>query len=384
MPRNIADLQRQIEELVALVERQNERSLASNEQIAALQAAAAAQAAAPPAVAQIAPANNNSRIPDLIRMVPEFSGNPRNLPRWIESVEEKLTEARQGVPENDIPRILPIWMGIIRDKITEKANDALSASHTPLEWDSIKATLIVYFGDKSDLSTLMSKLTSLKQGSQSVLEFYQNCRSLLAEINAKVLINNNTPNEARAIMGTYETLMTNAFVDGLHDAMSDLTRSTRPQSLTAAFQVASDQEAAMRRRRAGNSKQLPDASKPKMLSNTNAGQQNRPYAHAPVAQHRPFFSQMPQYRHFAPQQMVQPRSFQRSDQPGPNPANQQNNQLTIKQEPKSHTGLKPPYRQRPIHMHEQYYDYYGYPPCTSQWGYLPKMVKSRSKKMIIM
>lgn len=49
-------------------------------------------------------------------------------------------------------------------------------------------------------------------------------------------------------MGTYETLMVNAFVDGLHDTVSDLTRSTRPQSLQAAYQVASEQEAAMRRR----------------------------------------------------------------------------------------------------------------------------------------
>lgn len=59
-------------------------------------------------------------------------------------------------------------------------------------------------------------------------------------------------------MGTYETLMVNAFVDGLHDTVSDLTRSTRPQSLQAAYQVASEQEAAMRRRRERNLKQTSD------------------------------------------------------------------------------------------------------------------------------
>lgn len=340
----MADLQRQVEELVALIEEQNERSLAANEQIAALQAAAERAAAHPPAEVQIAPANNffNHRIPDLIKMVPEFSGNPRNLPRWIESVEEKLAESKRGIPEDEILRILPTWMGIIRDKITEKANDALSASHTPLEWDAIKSTLIEYFGDKSDLSTLMSRLTNLKQGSQSVLEFYQCCRSLLAEINAKVLINNNTPSAAKAIMGTYETLMINAFVDGLHDAMSDLTRSTRPQSLTAAYQVASDQEAAIRRRK---------------KYNANATQQGAPYAHG---------SQTHQQRKFPPPHTAQHRPFQGFGQPGPNPANPQHNQLAIKQEPKSHTGYKPPMRQRQIHTHE-HYDCCGHPPCVSQY-----------------
>lgn len=129
--------------------------------------------------------NNPPRIPDLIRIIPEFDGNLRKLPRWIESVEQKLNESKKFVPQNEVPQILPIWVGIIRDKITGKANDVLSAGHTLLDWNSIKNTLTDYFGDKSDLSSLVSKLTNLKQGSSSVAEFHYVCRSLLAEINAK-------------------------------------------------------------------------------------------------------------------------------------------------------------------------------------------------------
>lgn len=275
---SLADLQQQIEELSALIERQNVQAQQANEQIAALQAASSADARTPAIQASAqAPAANVQfpKIPDLIRLVPEFDGNPRNLSRWIESVEQKLEESKRFIAPSDQPVILPIWLGIIRDKVTEKANDALTASHTPLEWGSIKNTLIEYFGDKSDLSILISRLTSLKQGSLSVTEFYQTCRNLLADINAKIMIGNNTANEAKAIMGTYESLMINAFVDGLHDTISDLTRSTRPQSLLDAYHVASEHEAAFRRRREKNSKNIPDSFKQKQ--NITAPQQKPIY-----------------------------------------------------------------------------------------------------------
>lgn len=58
-----------------------------------------------------------------------------------------------------------------------------------MDWNAIKSALIEYFGDKSDLSTLVFRLTAMKQGWQLVLEFY------LAKINANVLMSNNTPKE---------------------------------------------------------------------------------------------------------------------------------------------------------------------------------------------
>lgn len=329
---SVNDLQLQIEELIEVIEQQSQRTREQTEQIAALQAATANAAfrAPNPEIAPTRETPSFPKIPDLIRLVPEFKGDPRNLPRWIESVEEKLDESKRFVPENEISRIMPVWIGIIRDKITGKANDALSASHVPLEWDSIKITLTEYFGDKSDLSTLVSKLTSLQQGSQSVTEFFQTCRSLLAEINAKIMINN-TPNEAKAIMGTYETLMINAFVDGLHDATSDLTRSTRPQSLAAAYQVASEHEAAKQRRQEKNSKHPPDVMKTKPPPNTNGPQFSRPSNFAPYFQNKPF----------VPAQMTYQRPFQRFAPPGFNQANQPNINFNNRPQLQAPPNIKP-------------------------------------------
>lgn len=322
---SVADLQAQIDQLQLIIEEQNQQAEAAAEQIAALQSASAAaenlsaagtSAGVPapqpptPAASTAVVVQNSPRIPDLIKMVPEFNGNSRNLPRWLESVEEKLVESKRFLPRNEINQVLPVWLGIIRDKITEKANDALSASHTPLDWELMKTTLIEYFGDRTDLSTLVSRLTSLKQGSQSVTEFYQICKSLLAEINANIMLNNRAAAEARAIMGTYETLMVNAFVDGLHDATSDLTRSTRPQTLAAAFQVASEHEAAIKRRKL---KHTPDEMKNKTPANAS-GIKSSPFT--PATPHKTHFQQ----RIFVPARMVQQKSFY-GYTPNSNPTN---------------------------------------------------------------
>lgn len=347
---SVADLQAQIDHLQLIIEEQNQQAEAAAEQIAALQEASAAASAAAsgslagtsgttpgvpvpqppaPAASTAVVVQNSPRIPDLIKMVPEFNGNSRNLPRWLESVEEKLAESKRFLPQNEINRVLPVWLGVIRDKITEKANDALSASHTPLDWNLMKTTLIEYFGDRTDLSTLISRLTTLKQGSQSVTEFYQICKSLLAEINANIMLNNRAAAEARAIMGTYETLMVNAFVDGLHDATSDLTRSTRPQTLAAAHQVASEHEAAIKRRK---------------LRYTSYEMRNKTPAHASGTKSSPFTHATPHKTHFqqgtlVPARMVQQKpSYEHTSNPRNMAQTQNTNHFqnrAIKNEPAS-------------------------------------------------
>lgn len=155
-----AELQKRVEELTAQLEEQNTQIATLSQRYSDLEETRrhdnveeeeeeeeSAETAVVPAAQSPAPAastavvaQNSPRIPDLIKMVPEFNGYPRNLPRWLESVEEKLAESKIDLPQNEINRVLPVWLGIIRDKITEKANDALSASHNPLDWDLMKTT----------------------------------------------------------------------------------------------------------------------------------------------------------------------------------------------------------------------------------------------------
>lgn len=129
------------------------------------------------------------------------------------------------------------------------------------------------------------------------------------------MLNNRAATEARAIMGTYETLMVNAFVDGLHDATSDLTRSTRPQTLAAAHQVASEHEAPIKRRK---------------LKYTSYEMKNKTPAHASGTKSFLFTHATPHRNHFQPGTLVPARMAQQKPSYGhtSNPKNMAQTQNT--------------------------------------------------------
>ncbi|XP_055639555.1 uncharacterized protein LOC129777347 [Toxorhynchites rutilus septentrionalis] len=151
--------------------------------------------------------------------------------------------------EQLINDVMPLWVSIIRDKIIDKANDALVNSHTKLDWSAIKSALKDSFGDKRDLSTLCTSIPYLKQGSKDLTSYYEECRNLLADIKAKILLNDETKVCAVVLIKTYESMITNAFIDGLHANLSSLTRIYRPDSLLKAYESALDQYNAIQRRR---------------------------------------------------------------------------------------------------------------------------------------
>ena len=190
------------------------------------------------------------RIPDLIKIIPTYDREGSMLATWLESVEQKIHFAAEAVPNGEIlAEITPLWTGVIRDKIVGKANEALVCSHTPLVWAEIKSTLKEFFGDKRDLSTLLSKIPYLRQSSRGLEEFYHECRTLLSDINAKITLDDNLQRCAKPMLDAYESMITTSFVDGLNDPISALVRTSRPPNLLCAYQNALDQHNAIQRRR---------------------------------------------------------------------------------------------------------------------------------------
>lgn len=198
------------------------------------------------------PATNHfdiTRIPDVIKLIPAYDGDTKGLPAWISSVEQKLECAKAQVPDTEKDNALQIWASIIRDKISGKANEILTNNQTECKWADIKAQLINRFGDKRDLSAIINKIPYVKQGNKSVQEFYDECAEILADLNAKIILDPTLQPCAKAVMNSYEVMLTNAFVDGLHDPISSLTRTSRPSTLLSAFQHALDQSNAAERRK---------------------------------------------------------------------------------------------------------------------------------------
>lgn len=203
----------------------------------------------PTPVAQATVVFDATKIPDVIKMIPGYSGIELELPAWLDSVERKLECAKQTVPQDKIAIVTPIWESIIRDKITGKANEALLMSNTDCTWVAIKDKLKERFGDKRDLSTIIGKIPYLKQGAKSVEEFFFECDALLSDIKTKVMLDDDMKLCGKTIVATHEAMLLNAYIDGLHEPISSLTRTSRPSTLLSAYQHALDQANAANRRR---------------------------------------------------------------------------------------------------------------------------------------
>lgn len=126
-----------------------------------------------------------SKIPNAIKMIVTYNGDPKSLPNWIVSIDSKLDFAK--TPEDE-ENALPLWQSVIQDKVVDKANEVLIQNHTPVEWGAIKKTLEDHFGDKRDLCTLVTKISHVQPNSKSIDDFYNECRSILSDISSKIML----------------------------------------------------------------------------------------------------------------------------------------------------------------------------------------------------
>lgn len=71
---------------------------------------------------------NVSRVPDTIKLIPQYSGDRKGLKHWINIVDATLVlyEEIRGT------RLYTVWMQQIGNKILGEKNDALSSAHVAL------------------------------------------------------------------------------------------------------------------------------------------------------------------------------------------------------------------------------------------------------------
>lgn len=103
-----------------------------------------------------------SRIPDSVKELRTFDGNPLQYVSWVHAVEMVLKDF-------EIVRNKPIYRTImqsIRQKIVDKADAALvSYNIFDADWKEIKRILSLHYADKRDVQTLVHQLNQLTEGS---------------------------------------------------------------------------------------------------------------------------------------------------------------------------------------------------------------------------
>lgn len=182
---------------------------------------------------------NESKIPDPIKLIPDYDGDTKTLHHWLQTVENVLQLYLEVQAGNVV--IYNVWIGVIRSKIRGKANEALVSRNVGIVWADIRTTLIDYFGDRRDLSTLCQKIPYLRQGSNTVEDFYKEVTELTSNINQKIVLDARYAGHENAVMIFVREITKNAFIDGLRDPYNLTVRGFRPQSLEEAKSAADEQ-----------------------------------------------------------------------------------------------------------------------------------------------
>ncbi|XP_046810943.1 uncharacterized protein LOC124420804 [Lucilia cuprina] len=173
-----------------------------------------------------------SRLPDSVKELRSFEGNPTQYISWVHSVETVLKDFV-------IVKEKPIYRAIlqsVRQKIIGAADTALISYNVfDSDWAEIKRILSLHYADKRDVQTLEHQLNQLSQGSSTVDEFYSTINRQLSLIINKLKTESYSVEIIRALVETYRNRSLDIFIRGLMPELSRMIIIQRPTTLPEAY-----------------------------------------------------------------------------------------------------------------------------------------------------
>lgn len=171
------------------------------------------------------------RVPDAIKDLPKFDGNPRLLFEFIHNVEEILSL----IPHADGTVHSKILLRAVRNKVVGPANEVLNMYGTPLIWAAIRSNLVLHYSDKRNETSLIRDLHTLRQSHNTVEQFYSNVIEIFATISNHVQVYEENPVVIKAKSDLYSEMCLNTFLVGLREPLGSTVRAMKPKSLPEAF-----------------------------------------------------------------------------------------------------------------------------------------------------
>lgn len=167
-----------------------------------------------------------------LKMVPEFSGQPELLPRFIETAEKLVRKFYNRTDESDFQN--DYLMDSIRSKITGDAQQNLS-SCVISTWTELKTALLNTYADKRDVHTLAIEMCNLKQTSESVFDFHTKIQKM---VNLQTsYISSRNMDGADHVKKFVLDLGLRTFLRGLKEPLGSLMRTKNPKSLNEALSI---------------------------------------------------------------------------------------------------------------------------------------------------
>lgn len=191
----------------------------------------------PPDISLRSPVNEEelkeiSRLPDCVKELQVFDGNPTNYISWIHNVENILKDY-------EIIRSKPIYRAIlqsIRQKIRGPADAALiSYNIFGDDWNAMKKCLSLHYADKRDIRTLEHQLNLLNQGSMTLDEFYANVNHQFSLIVNKIKTEDYSTETINVLIETYRNRALDVFIRGVNGDLSRMLIIQKPQTLPEAY-----------------------------------------------------------------------------------------------------------------------------------------------------
>ena len=179
-----------------------------------------------------------TRVPDIIKQIPDYDGDTSSLHRWIINVDSVI----QSFTDLNV-QILPVWVNIIRSKIVGEADRALIATCAGPSWAEIKAKLIENFGDNRNLQTIMANIR-MSMKNKSLQTYYLEANKLVADLSQNISLDPENQGHVPHIMRVVTHLVTAAFIDGMRNDYRQFVMARNPTSLVEANKAAVEWELA--------------------------------------------------------------------------------------------------------------------------------------------
>ena len=179
----------------------------------------------------IAPCNSSL---DLIKSLPEFSGEASSYPTWRSAANFANNYYYEGSEKYYLA------IGILRNKIIGTANLTLSSLNTVLNLKSIIARLDQTYADKRPIYVLENEMSILRQGDLSITDYYNKHLTLIIYKQIMTHEENN-----KIIEAFNERARENAlriFISSLRRSLCNILFSSRPKDLPTALAVAQELE----------------------------------------------------------------------------------------------------------------------------------------------
>lgn len=177
---------------------------------------------------------------DVVKCLPTFDGS--NYVSWRTAVQNcmKIYEPVKGGS-----RYYAVT-NIIRNKVIGAANDILTSHGTPLNVDAIIGRLDITYEDKRPIHMLQSELSNLRQGKQSLQEFYDHVSKTLTLITNKTIMTYGPHKaETSCLINVARDNALRTFILGLNQPISQIVFSLNPLDLPNALARAQEIESNM-------------------------------------------------------------------------------------------------------------------------------------------